>query len=338
MKMLRRTLGVLAVLLALGLAGPVQAQRLGGGKSMGQQSSQAGRKDAPAAVPAGGGADVAKPGPAGSPPPGGAAPARRGLGAVLGPLAAGLGLAWLAQSWGLGEAAAHVMTVVVLLALLLAFAAWLARRRTSGMAGGSAMAFQGLHPGARAAAVRSYRPESVGNDASARPFERKGLSWETTTSPGMAMDATHPGSPMVRLGSSPSGMRGWGVPAGFDTDGFLRAAKANFISLQAAWDGADLATLRAMMTDGMLAEIQLQLNERESHTGGPTNFTEVVMIQARLLGIEDLGADYMASVEFSGMIREDISAGPAPFREVWNMTKPKDGGHGWLVAGVQALG
>jgi predicted lipid-binding transport protein (Tim44 family) len=45
----------------------------------------------------------------------------------------------------------------------------------------------------------------------------------------------------------------------------------------------------------------------------------------------------MASVEFSGMIREEPSAGPSPFREVWNMTKPRDGATGWLVAGVQAL-
>jgi len=45
----------------------------------------------------------------------------------------------------------------------------------------------------------------------------------------------------------------------------------------------------------------------------------------------------MASVEFSGLIREEPSAGPTPFREVWNMTKPKNGSSGWLVAGVQAL-
>jgi predicted lipid-binding transport protein (Tim44 family) len=59
------------------------------------------------------------------------------------------------------------------------------------------------------------------------------------------------------------------------------------------------------------------------------------MLDAKLLGIEDLGQAYLASVEFSGMIREDAS-GPQPFREVWNMTKPKSGG-GWLVAGLQAL-
>ena len=60
------------------------------------------------------------------------------------------------------------------------------------------------------------------------------------------------------------------------------------------------------------------------------------LLEASLLGIEELDDAYMASVEFSGMIREEPSAGPSPFREVWNMTKPKSGG-GWLVAGVQAL-
>ena len=39
----------------------------------------------------------------------------------------------------------------------------------------------------------------------------------------------------------------------------------------------------------------------------------------------------------NGMIREEPSAGPSPFREVWNMTKPKNGTSGWLVAGLQAL-
>jgi predicted lipid-binding transport protein (Tim44 family) len=91
-----------------------------------------------------------------------------------------------------------------------------------------------------------------------------------------------------------------------------------------------------MMTDGMLDEIKSQLAERETHTGDTPNRTDVVMIEARLLGIEELPNEYMASVEFSGMIREEPSAGPSPFREVWNMTKPRNGG-GWLVAGVQAL-
>jgi predicted lipid-binding transport protein (Tim44 family) len=92
-----------------------------------------------------------------------------------------------------------------------------------------------------------------------------------------------------------------------------------------------------MMTDEMLSQIQAQLAERESHTGGAVNLTEVLSLDAKLLGIEELEDVYMASVEFSGMIREDQSAGPSPFREVWNMTKPRNRAGGWLVAGVQAL-
>ena len=62
-----------------------------------------------------------------------------------------------------------------------------------------------------------------------------------------------------------------------------------------------------------------------------------MVLDAQLLGIEELEQAYLASVEFSGMIREEASAGPNAFREVWNMSKPKGGSGGWLVAGVQAL-
>ena len=155
----------------------------------------------------------------------------------------------------------------------------------------------------------------------------------------MAFDAAKyaPQGNGVQIGSALAGSQTWGIPAGFDSEGFVAAAKRNFITLQDAWDRKDVDVLRSMMTDGMLGEIRNQLAEREKELGGQPNKTEVVMLDAQLLGIEDLGDDYMASVEFSGMIREEPSAGPSPFREVWNMTKPKSGTSGWLVAGVQAL-
>lgn len=127
------------------------------------------------------------------------------------------------------------------------------------------------------------------------------------------------------------------MPAGFDTQGFVNAAKQNFMLLQRAWDAADIVTLRTMMTDAMVEEIKTQLAEREANASGQPNQTDVVMLEAKMLGIEELPAHYMASVEFSGLIREEPSSGPTPFREVWNMSKPKDGSMGWLVAGVQAL-
>ncbi len=139
------------------------------------------------------------------------------------------------------------------------------------------------------------------------------------------------------IGSALGGSQNWGVPAGFDSDGFLAASKRNFATLQDAWDRSDISMLRSMMTDNMLNEIRAQLAERESTASGQPNKTEVLMLEAQLLGIEELPDVYMASVEFNGMIREDAHASPSPFREVWNMTKPRQGGSGWLVAGVQAL-
>ena len=254
---------------------------------------------------------------------------------MLGGLAAGLGLAWLAHSLGMGEGFGQILMIALF--AMLAFAVFKmvmrARQGGGGTQGGSPLAFQGAGASSPATAQvpPQYSPNNVGNDASARPWERSSMAFDASRTGQVGA-----GSGVV-IGSGLSGSQNWGVPADFDTEGFLTAAKRNFVTLQAAWDRSDISTLRSMMTDSMLAEIRTQLAEREEHRGAQPNLTDVVMIEAQLLGIEDLGDGYMASVEFSGMIREEPSAGPSPFREVWNMTKPKAGGTGWLVAGVQAL-
>ncbi len=92
------------------------------------------------------------------------------------------------------------------------------------------------------------------------------------------------------------------------------------------------------MTDEMLQNIEEQLSEREGLNQGKPNVTEVVHLDAQMLGIEEVEGYYMASVEFNGLIREQADASPTPFREVWNVTRPVNGPGGWLVAGVQALG
>ncbi|WP_198973018.1 Tim44 domain-containing protein, partial [Xylophilus sp. ASV27] len=264
---------------------------------------------------------------------------------MLGGLAAGLGLAWLAHSLGLGAAFGQVLMFLLLALVVMVVVGMVMRARRNGQNqnGGAASpyAFQGA--GARPAPVpdapRQYNPAKVGNDASARPWENQATAFDARPAAG-AESGSMIGSSLGGAAASASvlsGSQSWGVPAGFDTEGFLAAAKRNFVTLQDAWDRSDIISLRAMMTDGMLGEIRAQLAEREQHIGGQVNKTDVVMLEAQLLGIEDVGDDYLASVEFSGMIREEPSAGPSPFREVWNMTKPKSGNTGWLVAGVQAL-
>ena len=321
---------VLVCAMALG-SQDVWAKRMGGGMSFGKQSGNVTQRSAtpPAQQQAAPQAPTqnaaARPATAN---PAAAAP-KRPWGAMLGGLAAGLGLAWLASSLGLGEAFGQILLFALLAVVIMAVVGMVMRRRAPASQG---LAYQAAGQTGNSqfdpATPRSYHPKNVGNDASARPWERSGPA---------ALDNrnAHGGGSMI--GSALGGSQNWGVPAGFDADGFLKASKANFVSLQDAWDRSDIPSLRAMMTDSMLEQIRGQLAEREQASTGAQNKTEVVMLDAQLLGIEELDDEYMASVEFSGMIREDASAGPNPFREVWNITRPKSGPGGWLVAGVQAL-
>ena len=328
-----------ALLMAFALILPpdADARRMGGGKSFGQQSGNVSQRNATPNnnAPTQNAANPSAAKPAAAAP---AAAPKKPWGAMLGGLAAGLGLAWLASSLGLGEGFGQILMFALLALAAFALFKMFMRSRsnnsnTARPAGGAPFAFQGAGAPApeMASAPRNYSPDKVGNDASARPWERSSMAFDATQT------AAGAGAGSSMIGSALAGSQNWGVPEGFDVNGFVEAAKRNFHTLQAAWDSSDVSTLRSMMTDSMLDEIRGQLAERESHTGTEPNHTEVMMLEAQLLGIEDLSDSYMASVEFSGMIREDASSGPAPFREVWNMTKAKAGASGWLVAGVQAL-
>jgi predicted lipid-binding transport protein (Tim44 family) len=322
------------------------ARRMGGGGSMGKQSGNVTQKNS--AAPAGPAQNatnsVAKPAPA-APAAAPAVAPKKPWGAMLGGLAAGLGLAYLMNSMGLGGLMGGIGQFIMFAILafgIIAAVGYFMHSRAKKAAGNTfnssgPYAYQGAGSASATDAVapHSYSPQNVGNDASARPWEGNATSFDSSATGQAGKSMIGSGLQTSDSASSLSGSQSWGVPADFDTAGFLTAAKRNFVTLQDAWDKADIAALKAMMTDEMAGEIKTQLAERGVQPG-VVNKTDVVMLDAQLLGIEELATEYMASVEFSGMIREDASAGPAPFREVWNMTKAKNGG-GWLVAGVQAL-
>ncbi len=320
---------MLAGVLALGSLNAEAARRLGGGKSIGQQSNQVTKRDAAPQTPAAP-AQTAAPVNAAKPAaaPAAAAP-KKPWGAMLGGLAAGLGLAWLAHSLGMGEAFGNMLMFLLIgVAVMAAIGMFMRSRRNAASGPQGGLAYQGAGASAQEpASMKQYNPEKVGNDASARPWEAQNTRFDS---------AAVESSTGSMIGSALGGTQTWGIPAGFDVDSFVSAAKRNFVTLQDAWDRSDIATLRSMMTDAMVLEIRNQLSERESQFPGQPNKTEVIKLDAQLLGIEEQAEAYLASVEFNGMILEDASAGPSSFREVWNMTKSKQGG-GWLVAGVQAL-
>jgi predicted lipid-binding transport protein (Tim44 family) len=122
-------------------------------------------------------------------------------------------------------------------------------------------------------------------------------------------------------------------PPALDGAEVLEAARARFLRLQAAWDAGDVQALGHLTTPAMLEELLPVLTTRG---GGPSR-TDVITLHAELLGLEELGAAYLASVEFSGLIRESAEQGAVPFRELWMLACEKDGSPSWRLARQQAL-
>lgn len=144
--------------------------------------------------------------------------------------------------------------------------------------------------------------------------------------------AAVPPTPVVPADSAASSPKDWTIPAGFDVPGFQRQARVDFIRMQAAWDKGDIEDIRAFTTPEMFAEIRLELSDR----GVAANYTDVVECTAELLGMEILanGAQ-LASVLFTGTLREEVGAPAQAFREVWNFLRHDGDSSDWLLAGIQ---
>ncbi len=124
------------------------------------------------------------------------------------------------------------------------------------------------------------------------------------------------------------------IPADFKVEPFLRNAKASFMRLQAAHDNGDINEIRDYTTPEMLAEISAQINERD---GAPQK-TEVMFIDANLLEVETTHDMAIASVRFTGQLRDGPDSEPEAFDEIWHVQKDlKDPNATWLLAGIQQI-
>jgi predicted lipid-binding transport protein (Tim44 family) len=303
-------MGVMVAIMAVSIGlSSAEAKRMGSGGSVGKQS-QSVNQSAPAqsaqspaamqsAAPARPGASPA----AAAPKP--ASPWKDMLGGAL----LGLGLGALLSGMGIGSGLASMISTMLMVGLLVMAGLFIYRMMKRKSDGGDVRpAFATATP-----TPASFTPEIGSHVESARPAALQ--SAQPMGSGGATTDAP------------------WGVPADFDTPAFLRHAKTYFIRLQAAWDKADVNDIREFTTPEMFAELRMQIQER----GASANHTDVVTLDAQLLGIENSGNEHLASVKFSGMIREAVDAQAEPFAEVWNLTKPASGQGGWTLAGIQQL-
>lgn len=316
-----------AVLAMLAVPFDAEAQRrgMGGGSSVGRQSPNVMQQRQATTPPAAAGATRQ-----GTPPAAAAAPARAGaagtaaagaqrsgMSRFLGPLAgiaAGLGIAALLSSMGLGGAMAEFLSSMLLIAAVVFIGLFIYRRLRAGSQG-PRTAMQGAAAGS--APGGNPMQDTMLRRQSAEPVA------PVAAAPAAAAAAA---SALPAAGDSSN----WYIPGNFDTVGFLANAKKHFITLQGAWDRTDLAAMRELMTDELMEALQQQLAQRPEGTT-----TDVVLLNAEMLGIETVSDGHLASVRFSGMLRETPEPEAFRFEEVWNFFKPENGG--WLLAGIQQI-
>ena len=303
-----------------------EAARMGGGRSVGRQNSTVQR-----AAPAQQNAYGRQQGAAAQQQNG----RRPGFGmGLLGGLAAGLGLSALASAFGLGEGSG-----VFLLMLLLAAGAFIAFRMYSQRMAQQRTAGAGAGAGNGQAGLRN----ALGGGGLDAMLRQNGAQNGQAGFPGAAAQG---GAGSMAQGSAfgdaaaqngPQGVGGYTaalqVPAGFDTEGFVRQATVQFVRLQAAFDAKNSDDLREFTSPEMFAELNVDMMQR----GDAPQTTEVVELNAELLGMHQDGAMQVVSVHFSGLIREEPNTPAQPFAEVWNFSRPASGASGWVLAGIQQL-
>ncbi|MCM0034893.1 MAG: Tim44-like domain-containing protein [Burkholderiaceae bacterium] len=298
-----------------------EAARVGKGSNSGRQSSNVTSQKAaqPAAASSATQKTAAAPAAAGA-TAGAASGASKWLGPLAG-IAAGLGIAALLSHFGLAGAFGD-MLVMALIAGVVIFGVMFILRR-----------MRGPQPATQAA--------GAGNASNGAPFGGN----TSNPSNGMMRESIEPAAqapvtlPASATGSmsaagfgsdAPAPDQNWFIPVDFDTQRFLSEAKKQFISIQKVWDSGNIAEMRTFLTDDLMKELQAQLSDRIEE-----NHTEVVLLNAELLGIEKVSDGHLASVRFSGMLREQAGAEAFRFEEVWNLFKPEQGG--WLLAGIQQV-
>ncbi len=122
-------------------------------------------------------------------------------------------------------------------------------------------------------------------------------------------------------------------PADFDEEEFLRGAKAAYARLNSAWDKRDLADIGQFSTPAFMREIEQQA--AEDKTPGKT---EIMLVNASLVGVDSVGSEQIAQVYFNVLLREDPSQeAPVEVREIWHFTRPSSGDGNWKLDGIQQV-
>ena len=121
------------------------------------------------------------------------------------------------------------------------------------------------------------------------------------------------------------------APAWFNAEQFVEGAKGHFITLQKAWDSADLSEVESYCSPELFAAIKQEMQGQQAGE----HQTVVDTLDAEIADMAVDGEYFVVSIRFSGFIEEDASEGAHAFNEVWHIRRLANDEGTWEVAGIQ---
>lgn len=308
MKILSIITAAFLLLACLFIPDDADAARMGGGRSFGSQPSMSRPAQRPMTRQQ-------------TPTAQAGAPSRNGMlggmGGIFGGLLAGTLLGSLLSGGGMGAGGGGFMDLILI--AILAFIGWKLYQRF------------------RSQRAQSPQGSGFGSQYSGQPnpMQRQGSSWDRLATP---PDNTYKEPRKVNSwrplpGETPhSADPAIDVPAGFNQEEFLKGAKMAYTRLQKSWDARDLYDINQFATPAVMKELQLQAQEDPN----PSN-TEILAVNAELVGAEQEGDNLRAQVYFDVLMREDpTQSAPGNVREIWHFLRVGRNGN-WKLDGIQQV-
>lgn len=293
-----------------------EAKRFGGGKSFGYSKSVPSKSfnKAPKAAPQA--PNKAAPAAAGA-----GTKSRAGMMGVLGGLAAG----GLLAAMFMGDGFEGIQIMDILLFALLAFVLFKLFRHFAGRRRESQPAYGNNHY--EEAPAPSTTAERTTHAAEEVPIAQRTAAAEYNPKSGESIFGSNLG------GGAPSeeATTVTDTPAWFNEESFVEGAKGHFVTLQKAWDSADLSEVESYCSPELFEAIKQEMQGIQAGD----NQTVVDTLDAEIADMSMDGEYFIVSIRFSGFIKEGVAEDAHAFNEVWHIRRLANDEGTWQVAGIQ---
>ncbi len=290
-----------------------EAKRFGGGKSFGYSKSVPSKSfnKAPKAAPQ-------APNKAAAATAGAGTKSRAGMMGLLGGLAAG----GLLAAMFMGDGFEGLQIMDILLFALLAFVLFKLFRHFAGRRREAQPAYGNHYEETPAPSTTTERT----THAAEEPIAQRAATPEYNPTSGESIFGSN-------LGGTPSeeATTVTDTPAWFNAEQFIEGAKGHFVTLQKAWDSADLSEVESYCSPELFEAIKQEMQGIQAGD----NETVVDTLNAEIADMSIDGNYFIVSIRFSGFIKEGAAEDAHAFNEIWHIRRLANDDGTWQVAGIQ---